>query len=533
MPRRRRRLAAFRHVVLLLCAILPVAAFGILPLAAFLVKAAFSVSFLSLESRQILLLGRTAAFAGSVALLATAIGVIAGFRLGATRWRGSAAFRALFILPLLIPPYLHALGWTMFLRADGPVSRLMMQLGLPREFTTEWAYSFWGGVVVLSLAYCPLVLLLTDRALGFVPLSLIETADVYGASRLQAFRFAYWPFIRPWAILASLCIFLLAACELGVPTILKIPVFNYEVFTQLSAFSDVGTATLLSIPLLLLGLVALVVEQRIASTKIHGQDAQDVTQMPIVGSARARSSFLCLGALLLFCFGLPFGSMFTRGFGHNALSIVFAMAVQPAWNTLYYGVAATAIIALLGLVMAWTTLRKGHGQAFLIDVILVIGLAIPGTITALAIMSLYDKPGVTHWMSASTLVVGALVVRYSMVGFRGFRIALGQLPLELFDAASLDGATTLSAFRWIIAPLVAPAVVAILCLTFVLCVGELGTTILLYPPGGETLPITLYTIEANSPADYTAAMALIEVAFCLVPVILLLVAVRRQSSRTG
>lgn len=47
---------------------------------------------------------------------------------------------------------------------------------------------------------------------------------------------------------------------------------------------------------------------------------------------------------------------------------------------------------------------------------------------------------------------------------------------------------------------------------------------MLYPPGGETLPIALYSIEANSPRAYVAAMALYEVLLCLSPFLTLLIA---------
>ena len=50
------------------------------------------------------------------------------------------------------------------------------------------------------------------------------------------------------------------------------------------------------------------------------------------------------------------------------------------------------------------------------------------------------------------------------------------------------------------------------------CVGELGTTILVYPPGHETLPITLFTIMANSPTDIVSALSIIIVVMTLLPV---------------
>ena len=52
------------------------------------------------------------------------------------------------------------------------------------------------------------------------------------------------------------------------------------------------------------------------------------------------------------------------------------------------------------------------------------------------------------------------------------------------------------------------ALLASLAVAFVLAVGEIGATIPLYPPGGETLPIALHGIEANSPHAYLSAMTI-------------------------
>jgi iron(III) transport system permease protein len=61
------------------------------------------------------------------------------------------------------------------------------------------------------------------------------------------------------------------------------------------------------------------------------------------------------------------------------------------------------------------------------------------------------------------------------------------------------------------------ALLAAVAVVFVLATGEIGSTILLYPPGGETLAIALYSIEANSPRSYVAAMTLLQLLLCLVP----------------
>jgi len=86
---------------------------------------------------------------------------------------------------------------------------------------------------------------------------------------------------------------------------------------------------------------------------------------------------------------------------------------------------------------------------------------------------------------------------------------IGQIPKACIEAAQLAGASGPRIAGSIVVPLIARHLVVALAATFVLSTGEIGSTILLYPPGGETLPIALYAIEANSPRSLVAALTLI------------------------
>ena len=116
------------------------------------------------------------------------------------------------------------------------------------------------------------------------------------------------------------------------------------------------------------------------------------------------------------------------------------------------------------------------------------------------------------------LVVAALIVRYVIVACRIIEGARRQIPNELTEAAEIDAANVLQTAWHIQLPLLCVALLAAAAVVFVLATGEIGSTILLYPPGGETLPVALYSIEANSPRSYVAAMTLLQLLLCVVPV---------------
>lgn len=500
--------------------IVPFLAFGILPLVWMGAQAIGTATPASAfgDTRLWTLLGRTVAFSLAVAVCATFLGAVAGYFLGSTAWRGKTIARALLILPLAIPPYLHAIGWTTLLRPRGwIVSILSSLLPISSPQISDLLYSSVGATLVLALAYFPIAMLFTEKSLALSSPSMTEAAQVFGANRWQRFLVARWPFLRPAVASSAMIIFLLAASDLGVPTILKVPVFNFEVFIQLGAFNDVTTATLLTIPLLFVGFFALSVERRLTLGAFLQADVQDV-QPPgaaTLGEARFNQAFFTL--LTIVALGLPLGSIVVQGAQRDAFLRMAEIAQRPAIATIQYAGSTAVAITLIAFVLAWILRSAGPWWLRLTDWILVAGFAVPSTIVALALLAVYDRPGISGWVSPAVLVCAALAVRYVIIGYRIAAAGVAQIPDALFEAAAVDGAGPVRSAWHVFLPLTHVALLATLAITFVLAVGEIGSTIVLYPPGGETLPIALYAIEANSPRSYVAAMTLIQLFVSLVP----------------
>jgi iron(III) transport system permease protein len=108
-----------------------------------------------------------------------------------------------------------------------------------------------------------------------------------------------------------------------------------------------------------------------------------------------------------------------------------------------------------------------------------------------------------------TIVLIAYLARFLILPERMFCVTLKQIPPSFEEAAMIDGASTAQIWSRILLPLTAPTMAAAWIIAFIFCFGELGATIMVYPAGGATLSIRLYTIMANSPESVTAAMSVI------------------------
>jgi ABC-type spermidine/putrescine transport system permease subunit II len=83
------------------------------------------------------------------------------------------------------------------------------------------------------------------------------------------------------------------------------------------------------------------------------------------------------------------------------------------------------------------------------------------------------------------------------------------------EAAATVGAGYVRRLVAIVVPRHAAALAAAWLLVFVFCLRDLDGGIVVHPPGGETLLVRIFTLEANGPEPVVAALAMIQVAVTL------------------
>ena len=97
------------------------------------------------------------------------------------------------------------------------------------------------------------------------------------------------------------------------------------------------------------------------------------------------------------------------------------------------------------------------------------------------------------------------------VGISSMLLAINP---ELEQSARASGAGWLQTMRYVLVPLLAPAIVAAWLMLFVIFIRELGATILLYAQGTETISVALVVLSERS-VGYVAALAMIQLMLLL------------------
>jgi len=145
--------------------------------------------------------------------------------------------------------------------------------------------------------------------------------------------------------------------------------------------------------------------------------------------------------------------------------------------------------------------------------------AVPATVIGIGLIKLYNRPGMffQNVYGSLWIIIIGYMARFLPLSTRIQANYLKQIPYSLEEAGSITGASWFQVLGKIVFPLQFNGIITTWLICFIFCIGELGTTILVYPPGHETLPITLFTIMANSPEDIVSALSIIIVFMTLLP----------------
>ena len=453
---------------------------------------------LALDARQRSLLTNSTLLAGGTAVLATLIGVPLGVVLSRVPLPYKASLRVALAAPVTLPPFIVALAWIYLVGGS--------------------IYSLPGAVIVLGLVFYPLSMLATEAAMRQVDGRLEEAALVVAPTG-RVLRRITAPMVAPAVLAAALVIFVLALSEFGVPGLLRVRVYPTEVFSAFAALYDVGRATLLTLPLLLLSTAvaaaAAVVsgDRFVAARRVTGAAP---LSLPFRGPVMAPVAAVILVALVL-----PVAVLAREASGARLLLTVIESGEAVVNSLVLSTVGATAVVGL-AIWIGYARARARPSVGRVVDVLLVVLFAVPGTVVGVGLIGFWNRPGplgAMYGTDAMTLL--AYLARLVPVAVLAVAAAIRSVPMSHEEAGAVSGAGWLRTLRYLVFPQTTIALAAAWVVAFILAFGELGAAILVAPPGEATLPIRVYTMIANAPSSQVAALALLQAGIVGAPLALL------------
>jgi iron(III) transport system permease protein len=182
---------------------------------------------------------------------------------------------------------------------------------------------------------------------------------------------------------------------------------------------------------------------------------------------------------------------------------------RPLVNSLWLATAATVAAVAIALAGAVLTLRRPSLLRRLIEGLLALPWAVPGTVFAIALATAFsvDAPWAGRFILVGTLWILPLayLVRNLPITSRAILSGVRALDPALDEAAGSLGAGRWRTLRRITIPLLRPALLAGASLAFVTAFGDFVTSIMLYTY--DTRPVSLEILSSLRQADVGVAAA--------------------------
>ena len=200
-------------------------------------------------------------------------------------------------------------------------------------------------------------------------------------------------------------------------------------------------------------------------------------------------------------------------------------SADAVFASLVTGVVAS-LLALVSGAWAALALRARAGSASgVLGTLFFIPSAVPSVSVGLGLLVAFSqKPLLLNGTTA--IVIAAHFVLISAFSFGNVSAGLSRVAPDYEEVASCLGARPFYRLIHVTLPLVAPYLLAAFGLSFALSMGELGATVMVYPPGWVTLPVAIFSLTDRGDIFDGAALTILLVGLTLV----LLLALERVSS---
>ena len=441
-------------------------------------------------------------------VLTFAVGLPGAYVFARYAFPGKALFRALTLVPFVLPTLAVATAMLSLWGASSP-------LGVDLR----------GTVWIILIAHVFYNLAIVIRGVGSfweqIDPRMEQAAQVLGASRIRTFIEITLPLLRPAILSSAALVFLFTFTSFGVVLVLgdlTRTTIEVEIWRQTTAFARLDIAAALAI-VQLVG-VALIL---FAYTKFTARRLELPYRPPGETLKRPRTAgerwfvvgtLTMLGVIVITPIAVLIRRSLTTadGLGLDHYADLFSSGAlrglsvpEAIGNTLWFAVVAVVIAAVVGgLAAASIAYERGWvGRVF--DTTLMLPLGASAVMIGFGFLVALDEPfdlrtallliPIAHSLVAIPFVVRSIVP------------AMRSVQHRLREAAATLGASPTRAWREVDLPIIGRAIAVGAAFAFAVSVGEFGATAFIVRPESTTMPVAIFRLLGR-PGTFGEAMAL-------------------------
>jgi len=409
---------------------------------------------------------------------------------------GKRLMQGLLLVPLVMPPFVGAIGMKQFFARYGSVNLLLMKLNLISRPIDWFGGGFFGVILLEALHLYPFLYLNTSAALANIDPTLEEQAENMGSSGFHLFRTVTFPLILPGYLAGAIIVFIWAFTDLGTPLI-----FEYRKVVPPIIFSMVKDIWVnpmgyaLTVMTLIVSVGFVVLARRYLSRKSYEMLGRGhiVPRVRRIKGWKVPFVYLFLFIMVLAAL-VPQLSVITTSLAgqwfltvlpsewtldYYRVTFTHSITVTSIINSLKYSVLSTALDVLLGILIGYLLARKSFPGKDLLDSVAMLPLSIPGIVIAFGYIVAFSKTPLNPFVNPTFLLILSYAVRRLPYTVRAAYSGFQQTSVSLEEASLSVGATPFKTLVSITAPLIMANVVAGAIISFSAAMMEVSDSLIL------------------------------------------------------
>lgn len=416
---------------------------------------------------------------------------------------GKALLGSLVLVPMILPPFVGAIGIKQIFGQYGAFNALLHHLGLLAPGATiDWfaANQFWGIAIVEALSLYPIIYLNAVAALANIDPAMEEAAQNLGCTGFRRFWKITLPLIRPGLFAGGTIVFIWSFTELGTPLI-----FDYDRVTSVQIYyglKDIGGSPFpfaLVAVMLVCSIALYALSKGLFGRASHAMMAK-ATHSGGAHRPKTLNAWLCtaLFAGITFVAVLPHLGVILVAFSQDwygtvvpqnytlenfQLALSHDLTVPAIANSLRFASISTLVDLVLGVAIAYVVVRSKIPGRQVLDFLAMLPLAVPGLVLAFGYVAMSQDGKFFDFLNPTRDPTILLIIAYSIRRLpyvvRSAAAGFQQTSETLEEAAQNLGASPLKAVIKITLPLIMANLIAGGLLAFAFAMLEVSDSLIL------------------------------------------------------
>lgn len=457
-----------------------------------------------------------------VTICSLLIGVPPAYIMSFFKIRGKSIIEILIIISMMSPNFIGAYSWILLLGRSGVVTQFLSNtFGIKMPSI----YGFGGMLPAFTLKLYPFIYMYVSGALKKVDVAVCEAAESLGCNAIRKVFTVVMPLVTPTAIASALLVFMNCMADSGTPALIGegydvLPTKIYIEFVGESGGSAYFASAMASL-MVVITAVLFLLQKWYVNKKSFTMSAMRPIQ-PTRAKGAKNVIMHVFTYLLVILSVVPHlviiwtslrkteVQYFVDGYSFESYTKIFDTALSSIQNTYLYCIIALAIIIVLGMLIAYLSVRKKSMLTSAIDTIAMFPYIIPGSVLGITLLLAFNGKGDPMVLSGTAaIMIISLVIRRLAYTLRSSSAILYQISPSVEEAAISLGDSPLKAFVKVTAKLMLPGVISGAILSWITLINELSSSVMLYTANTRTMSVAIYNEVIRASYGTAAALATI------------------------